>query len=520
MLNPDFWPTPASVAHQMCSMLPAERWAEATVLEPSAGKGDLADAAKAAIYHAQKTGRDTSHRVHCVEIDPELQATLRGKGFSVVGQDFLQFQPDCRYSVILMNPPFAQGAKHLLHAWEILAEGGDILCLLNTATLTTRHTAERRLIEQVIADTAGQVTDLGQCFTNAERRTHVSVSLVYLHKPAVEGSPFGFFAGPDKDPVKDFNDAGGFDSEVATIDLLANLVRDYDACREAFAEATHLLTRIGQLARRLRSEDYERYFAKAFTEASEMLIKAGDATKRQEAYNHFVGGLKREAWRTVFNLTRFRSLCSERVMKEFDKLQENNQDMAFTRQNILALLDMLLQNRGRIGEQCVLDAFDALTRYHKENRVHVEGWLSNDAWKVNNRVVLPCMVDWTWGTPRMNYDKADKMNDLDRAMAYLEGKTLDSVQMTIANAVNEHFNKYERKGNGLDFESTYFWLKAFKKGTLHLTFKDKFLLDHFNTVAARGKNWLPDDYKSRRKEDTARERHADKRGLPLMAGCI
>jgi hypothetical protein len=41
-------------------------------------------------------------------------------------------------------------------------------------------------------------------------------------------------------------------------------------------------------------------------------------------------------------------------------------------------------------------------------------------------------------------------------------------------------------------ESTFFKMRYFKKGTLHLEFKDADLWERFNITAAKGKNWLPE----------------------------
>ena len=43
MYTASFYPTPAPVAERMLAMLPSLDWKKLRVLEPSAGKGDLAD---------------------------------------------------------------------------------------------------------------------------------------------------------------------------------------------------------------------------------------------------------------------------------------------------------------------------------------------------------------------------------------------------------------------------------------------------------------------------------------------
>ena len=160
-----------------------------------------------------------------------------------------------------------------------------------------------------------------------------------------------------------------------------------------------------------------------------------------------------------------------------------------------------------------------MTRYYDENRVHVEGWKTNDAWKVNRRVVLPRVVSVTFsGSGYLSYGNSrQNLNDIDRAMAFLEGKKLESVPCTAVRALEGHLKACGDDFSGVLFESTYFEMRCYKKGTLHMYFKDKGLWERFNLTAARGKNWLPDDVKAREREDRTRNRRADQYGLPLSA---
>jgi len=57
-----------------------------------------------------------------------------GRQVAVVGHDFLEFKMGAIYSHIIMNPPFSQGAAHVLHAWHILYDG-EIVALLNAETV-------------------------------------------------------------------------------------------------------------------------------------------------------------------------------------------------------------------------------------------------------------------------------------------------------------------------------------------------------------------------------------------------
>ncbi|MEI3478543.1 MAG: DUF4942 domain-containing protein [Bilophila sp.] len=59
---------------------------------------------------------------------------------------------------------------------------------------------------------------------------------------------------------------------------------------------------------------------------------------QEEAYNRFVRALKRSAWREVLRLTDVRNLASHGVQQELDRLLESNERMAFSEENVYALM--------------------------------------------------------------------------------------------------------------------------------------------------------------------------------------
>src|SRR5690606_27988983 len=112
MFNSAFYPTPKPVIEQVIASLPQETRKtlyRLQILEPSAGKGDIAD--YLAKYH--EVAKD---KIHCIEIEPDLQAILREKGYKVIDSDFLNFKDPYSFDLILMNPPFDKGVDHILHA--------------------------------------------------------------------------------------------------------------------------------------------------------------------------------------------------------------------------------------------------------------------------------------------------------------------------------------------------------------------------------------------------------------------
>lgn len=512
--NPGFYPTPEAVSAKILSRIDSKALHTASILEPSAGKGDLADAILKARYQGFSSDYESyRENVHCCEIDPELQACLRGKGYTLIGGDFLSFWPDEKYDLIVMNPPFADGEKHLLHAWEIL-EHGDILCLLNGQTVDNPFSATRQRLQAIIEE-HGEVEHLGACFLDAERRSEAEVCLVCLHKeaPAIK---FDFLrVGTDADHRPEFEDAHSFDGEIATRNTVGNLVAQYDKCRQIFVDIATKVQELSHYARGLVHEHGDGSITSALSLAVENLMRGGMTRFAQErAYNTFVRGLKKSAWDEVFRLANAGNLMSQGIRNQFALIQSQHERMAFSESNILELLDTLFANRGNILRECVLEAFDNLTRYHKKNRLYVEGWKSNDAWKVNERFILPCL-DTRWSLWSIEYRCRRELEDLDRAMAFLEGKTLDMVPRPITATLEEMFRCHGAGVSGMLAISTYFEIRPYRKSTCHFKFRDRSLWECFNLVAAEGKNWLPDDYKAREKAARSREKHAEQCRLPL-----
>jgi len=114
----DFFPTPAAIAVRMASLARIKKGDR--VLEPSAGNGNLADAAKSA-----------GAEVDVIEISSQLREILTAKGYAVVAHDFDSFTPEEKYDAVLMNPPFSnrQDAAHIRRAYDMVKAGGRLVAI-------------------------------------------------------------------------------------------------------------------------------------------------------------------------------------------------------------------------------------------------------------------------------------------------------------------------------------------------------------------------------------------------------
>lgn len=114
----DFFPTPSAQAQKMIALAGIKQGDR--VLEPSAGNGNIADAAAAA-----------GAVVDVVEISPQLQDILKAKGYNLVDTDFMNYQPEQPYDAIVMNPPFSNrlDAAHIMRAYEMVKPGGRLVAI-------------------------------------------------------------------------------------------------------------------------------------------------------------------------------------------------------------------------------------------------------------------------------------------------------------------------------------------------------------------------------------------------------
>ena len=92
--------------------------------------------------------------------------------------------------------------------------------------------------------------------------------------------------------------------------------------------------------------------------------------------------------------------------------------------------------------------------------------------------------------------------------------------LTIGEALRQHFNNLGRIRTGETFdkdcESTYFKIRFFKKGTIHLTFKDRYLWQEFNYRAAKHKGFPLLERTKRRKGEAQAEARQEPKATTLF----
>lgn len=149
-----FFPTPKEIAQQMCQM--AELDETCSILEPSCGRGDLADEIFALGFGS----------LYGVEINPDMKRYLDDKPYDTeVGVDFLIFAdaPENQdvYTRIIMNPPFSkhQDVDHIFAAYKMLAPGGVLVSVVSPSPFwrTDKKSVE---FQKWVEETSAEVIDV------------------------------------------------------------------------------------------------------------------------------------------------------------------------------------------------------------------------------------------------------------------------------------------------------------------------------------------------------------------------
>ena len=468
LFDAEFFPTPAHIAHKMLEKV--SRGAR-YFLEPSAGKGDLAQAIKSRFRNA---------KVDCIEQSPELVAILTDKQFPVVGFDWLEYAGVSYYDACIMNPPFSNGDDHLLRAWDFMHEG-EIVCLLNAETIRNPHTAARKRLASILEQN-GNVEFLGDCFSRAERKTGVDVAMVYLKK-AAEDDTIDLWASEKEE--RDVNDDIGGGNMLAIVDQLGNMEHYYNEANQHMLKAFEHLRKaavfMGHNGAQLDLKD----------------VLPLALQNRNHARAEFLQLHRQASWKAVFEKMDFRKWLDKKQTDQFVRDIERNGNIPFTKENIKGTLQNVFQQRSRLFEQSVANVFDELTRYYKGNANHTEGWKSNDSYKVNEKLVFPygCSFDAKFGGSFSLYraygGAIDVYRDLDRVLCVMDGTDFTKC-WSVDDAMHKAFRSWRETGE-TNCESDHFSIRFFKKGTVHLTFKDRKLWQEFNLTAAKGRAWLGRD---------------------------
>lgn len=491
-----YYPTPPELVDEIVQPYLAQFQSQnVRILEPSAGEGSILESITDFDPATKQHHGVHPNSVTAVELQPELASVLRAKGYPTYEADFLTWTTIKRFTHIFMNPPFKDGARHVLHAYRFLDSGGSLVAIINANTLhNVGNNAHRQQLSKVIQE-SGSVEFFEHRFTSAQRTTDVEIAIVTLtREKATDRFEFDFSEGQTSDNGFSWQEAINSPNLPATADLMGNAQISYEQAQETVLEYLQAKKKLNHFIN-MTTLSYEQ---RPVMEALESSVYT-----YEERYQNFQRLFKLAAWSYIIDRSQIGDLINSKLQKEFQEhLEQNAKANAFTKANMQCLFASLYERRQEIVKETIVHAHDVCRTYHKDNSEHWEGWKTNDAYRVRMKFIIPGCVTFReesyYRTFEHIYDRerwtAGFMRDLDMALSFINGDK-PGKYLSCIDALNQQFKKIGKVEKGQKFEnwveSEYFKLKLHLKGTVHFHFKDKKLWEQFNIQAAKGKNWLP-----------------------------
>ena len=291
-------------------------------------------------------------------------------------------------------------------------------------------------------------------------------------------------------------------NEVAPASPVERLIRECDLLCNAGIALMQKYNGVAPHIHNVGEKDYSRPII-------ELRVDGGDCgnTCRPCDVNRFLRAARARYWRELFDLPELRAKMTSSMRDEYHGAIEKMKDYEFSEFNIRQIVDQITGQLISGVEAAILSCFDKLSSEHayhsqiqNDNIHYYNGWKTNKAHCVNMKCVIP-----TYGCFARGY-KTDKygrwkdtlegldvrgcfsvLDDLEKALDYIDcGETAPTsleraLQLAAVNGMTSAACKY--------FSVTFY-----KKGTCHIRFYDRKIVDRLNIYVGRQRMWLPPAY--------------------------
>ncbi|MCM1234785.1 MAG: DUF4942 domain-containing protein [Ruminococcus flavefaciens] len=507
----EFYPTPQNIINKMICDLDFSMIN--SILEPSAGKGNIVDELKKKEEnHNKYYGQKNYHfDIDCIEADQNLQHILKGKNFRVVYNDFLTYDTMKEYDLIIMNPPFSNGCKHLLKALEMQQRnGGAVVCLLNAETLKNLCTNERVDLKRKLTEYNAKIEFIQDAFLDAERKTAVEIAIIKVQLPEVKRESFILDGLKKAQEQREYTEAE--QTQLINSDFFKAIVNQYQLeveagiklIKEYFAIQPFILSQFG------KDEKTGETVQKGDCILSLDIGSNRDKYSNKLSVNKYIREVRRKYWSALFKNPKFIGQLTNNLQQYFYNKVEELSGYDFSLYNIYQLKIDMQKKVVKGIEETIIALFDEFSnKYHyydetSKNIHYYNGWKTNKAWIINKKVIIPLNgyhdLGFSWGGFRpTDYKIIRKLQDIEKCFNYLDGGLTEAVDL------EESLKFAEEYGETKDIQLKYFTVTFYKKGTCHITFNNDELLKKFNIFGSQYKGWLPPSYGKKTYKDMTTE---------------
>ncbi|HEY5555886.1 DUF4942 domain-containing protein [Acetobacterium sp.] len=482
----EYYPTPEQLINKMFHKI-KEVHRDLTILEPSAGKGHICEEVQR-LY--KMNNRNRTIEVDAIEIEKEYQMILKGKGLSVIHDDFLTFGTYKNYDCIIMNPPFSNGDKHFMRAVDIQERrGGQVVCILNAETIRNPYTNLRRELVSVIDEYHAEVEFITDGFLDAERKTEVEIALISIVFPEIIKMDASLIL--DKmEKAKDYDDEEDFETSVIQGDPVKGIIESYNYEIKVGVEFLEEYFRIKPVL--ISGEEIQ-------DKECFIIVKIGNNDRdgfqgnRNELINKFISRTRHKFWKTIFNLKVITEIVTTDAFWDLNSKIEEFSGYDVTRFNIQQLQKELYQNLSTNIESGIESFFDDVTTkaYDGKNTLYYNAMKTNKAWKIGKKAIIWLNAYDSWSHRfEPDYRVTQRVVEMEKILSYLtKGK-----KVTPDDVIKRVWECVRVTGQTKNIMFEYFNLTFYKKGTCHIEFTNDKAIELLNIFMAKKRNWLPPSY--------------------------
>lgn len=524
------YPTPTDLIDRL---LDGVNWGKiSTVLEPSAGFGDMIEAVMTKAHIHGYCTVDNPLDLDYIEIDSHLQAILKYKfqggrkaelqdqlrelrkdwqalrddperqnlerslsnhirtlnalSARQVESDFLCFDTQKRYDLIVMNPSFHCAEQHLLKAIAMQKRyGGEIRCIIGANTLKLPNTKIRVILSQELNDLGAEISFEQGAFLGAERKTDVEIALIKMSISAPQNKS-EFFTQMEEAEQK--SEASESTEALVPHEFIAQMIHRFSVESKAGLRLIKEYKAMRPMI--LSSTDGQDKYAEPLLRLS--VNGQGDTLSE----NTYLNQVRKKYWRGLFDSPIITGKLTSKLAEKYKQMVNSLAAYDFSRYNIQQVLVAMNAELARGIQSCILDLFEQLTSkftYYPEmekNIHYFNGWCTNKAHKINSKVILPVSGIFScWSRDLFDLHRAvNIVSDIEKVFDFFDGEMSAPVDLyTVMRDALEH--KQTR-----NIVCKYFTVTFYKKGTMHIKFSNQELVDRFNIYCAKNKAWLPPRY--------------------------
>lgn len=241
----------------------------------------------------------------------------------------------------------------------------------------------------------------------------------------------------------------------------------------AFLEAIEKLRE----AQKMLYEASGRGWISGMTDIIERSLSADRSATREAALKRSVFRYAdRDIWTRLMNDTGMFTLMSEMQRKEWDKQLYSDNCPEITLDNVSATFRQLNASKGATFEQGVFDVFRNLSWDYRTNNPCLLG----------KRIIIDGVLDNHRG---MYYSvrtyAQNRIDDLARPFWILDGKNVPDNRISEGVNLSAFISQGGAASVGEVFTCEYFTVRAYKKGSAHITFTRPELVERINDIIAR-----------------------------------